>query len=194
MRIGLVSDTHGSVRNFRKVLDGPFRNADLILHGGDVFYHGARNRLTEGYDTSALAKTINDLTVPILIAKGNCDSDLDQLVINSPIVSPYVLLTIDGRKIMVIHGDGKTDEDLANLVKRFGLSLLVHGHSHIPRIRNAGGGLIVNPGTPTIPNPSSPFRKTAGTFDTSDGRVEIWDIDAMKVVLEGGVQTDETRR
>ena len=187
MRIGLVSDTHGSVRNFRKVLDGPFRKADLILHGGDVLYHGARNPLTEGYDTSALAKMINELTVPILIAKGNCDSDVDQFVIDSPIMSPYVLLSIDGRKIMMVHGDGKTDEDLANLVRRFGLSLLMHGHSHTPRIRNIGDSLIVNPGTPTIPNPSSPFKKTAGTFDTTDGRVEIWDIDTMKVVLEGGV-------
>ena len=88
---------------------------------------------------------------------------------------------------MVVHGDGKRDEDLANLVRRFGLSLLVHGHSHIPRIRNIGDSLIVNPGTPTIPNPSSPFKKTAGTFDTASGRVEIRDIDTMKVVLEGGL-------
>jgi len=186
LRIGLISDTHGSARNFRKVLDGPFKNVDLILHGGDILYRGARNPLKEGYDTSGLAKMINNLTVPILIAKGNCDSDLDQLVIDSPIMSPYVLLSIDDRKIMVLHGDGKTDEDLANLVRRFGLSLLVHGHSHIPRIRNIGDSLIVNPGTPTIPNPSSPFKKTAGTFDTANGRVEIWDIDTMKVVLEGG--------
>jgi len=187
VRIGLVSDTHGSVRSFRKVLNGPFRNVDLILHGGDVLYHGARNPLTEGYDTSGLATMINDLTVPILIAKGNCDSDVDQFVIDSPIMSPYVLVSIDGRKIMVIHGDGKTDRDLANLVARFGLSLLVHGHSHTPRIRSAGSGLIVNPGTPTIPNPSSPFKKTVGIFDSADGRVEIWDIDTMNVVLEGSL-------
>jgi len=187
VRIGLVSDTHGSVRNFRKVLEGPFKNVELILHAGDILYHGARNPLTKGYDTSGLAKMINDLTVPILIAKGNCDSDVDQMVIDSPIMSPYVLVSIDEKKIMVLHGDGKTDKDLANLVARFNLTLLVHGHSHVPRIRRSGQGLIVNPGTPTIPNPSSPFKKTVGTFDTADGRVEIVDIDSMKVVLEGSL-------
>lgn len=187
MRIGLISDTHGSARNFRKVLDGPFRNVDLILHAGDILYHGARNPLTEGYDTSGLAKLINGLTVPILIAKGNCDSDVDQLVIDSPIMSPYVLLSIDGKKIMVVHGNAKTEEDLTNLVTRFALTLLVHGHSHVPRIRSLRRELIVNPGTPTIPNPSSPYKKTVGTFDTTDGRVEIRDIDTMKVVLEGKI-------
>jgi putative phosphoesterase len=187
VRIGLVSDTHGSARNFRKVLDGPFKNVELILHGGDILYHGAGRALTKGYDTSGLAKMINELTVPILIAKGNCDSDVDQMVIDSPIMSPYVLLSIDEKKIMVLHGDGKTDKDLASLMARFNLTLLVHGHSHIPRIRSGSEGLIVNPGTPTIPNPSSPFNKTVGTFDTADGRVEIIDIDSMKVVLEGSL-------
>jgi len=110
---------------------------------------------------------------------------VDRLLVDPPIMSPHALVSIDGKEIMVVHGDGKTDRDLANLVARFGLSLLVHGHSHIPRIRSAGNGLIVNPGTPAIPNPSSPFKKTVGTFDTSDGRVEIWDIDTMQVVLEG---------
>jgi len=67
---------------------------------------------------------------------------------------------------MVVHGDGKTDGDLEQLVKRFDLDLLVHGHSHIARIKRVDHALIVNPGTPTIPNPSSPYKKTAGVFDS----------------------------
>ncbi len=187
MKIGLVSDTHGSARTFRKVLDGPFKNVDLILHAGDLLHHGARNPLTEGHNTTALAEMINALHVPILIAKGNCDSDMDQLALDTPIMSPYVFLYTEGMRIIVVHGDGKKDEDLADMVRKFDLRLLVHGHSHIPRVRNAGNGLIVNPGTPTIPNPASPFKKTAGIFDSTNGRVEIWDIETMKVVLDGGL-------
>jgi putative phosphoesterase len=127
------------------------------------------------------------LPVPVLIARGNCDSDVDQLVLDAPIMSPYVFLYVEGKKIMVVHGDGKKDEDLGKLIEKFGLSLLVHGHSHIARIKKAGKGLIVNPGTPTIPNPSSPYKKTAGVFDSGRGRVEIWDIDTNEVVLEGGL-------
>jgi uncharacterized protein len=187
MKIGLVSDTHGSARTFRKVLDGPFKNVDIILHAGDVLYHGARNPLTEGYNTTALAEMINGLPVPILIAKGNCDSDVDQLVLDTPIMSPYVFLYVEGMRIVVVHGDGKKEEDLANMVRKFDLSLLVHGHSHIPRIRKAGHRLIVNPGTPTIPNPASPFKKTVGIFDSTSRKAEIRDIETMEVVLDGGI-------
>ncbi len=187
MKIGLISDTHGSAKTFQKALSGPLEDVDLLLHAGDILYHGARNPLTEGYNTTALADAINDLKMPVLIAKGNCDSDVDQLVLDTPIMSPYVFLYVEGKKIMVVHGDGKKDEDLEKLIEKFGLSLLVHGHSHIARIKKAGRGLIVNPGTPTIPNPSSPYKKTAGVFDSASGTVEIWDIETRSVVLEGAL-------
>ena len=129
---------------------------------------------------------INGLPVPIMIARGNCDADVDQLVLRAPLMSPYVFLQIDGRKILVLHGERKRDEDLEGLVREFGLNLLVHGHSHVPRIRRVRDALIVNPGTPAIPNPSSPYRKTVGVFDTADGTVRICDIDTGMVVLEAG--------
>jgi len=184
VKIGIVSDTHGSVKTFQRVLSGTFCGVELILHAGDVLYHGARNPLTEGYDTAGLAAVINGLSVPILIARGNCDSDADQFVIDAPIMSPYVFLYVEGRRIMVVHGDGKKDGDLENLMKQFDLDLLVHGHSHIARTRRTGKGLMVNPGTPTIPNPSSPYRKTAGIFDSTSGKIEIWDIETTEVVLK----------
>jgi hypothetical protein len=185
MKIGLVSDTHGSVKGFRKALDGPFRDVEMILHAGDVLYHGPRNPLADGYNTSTLAEQINGLAVPIMMARGNCDADVDQLVLDTPLLSPYAFLQIDGKKLLVIHGEGKSDAHLETLVARFGLSVLVHGHSHTPRIKKAGGSLIVNPGTPTIPNPSSPYGKTAGVLDTKAGTVTIFDVETGEVVLEG---------
>jgi len=92
VKIGLVSDTHGSVKTFQKVLSGPFQRVDLILHAGDILYHGARNPLAEGYDTSGLAALINELRIPALIAKGNCDSDVDQFVLDIPSCLPMCLL------------------------------------------------------------------------------------------------------
>ncbi|OPY60507.1 MAG: Phosphodiesterase YfcE [Syntrophorhabdaceae bacterium PtaU1.Bin034] len=183
MKIGLISDTHGSVKGFQRVLEGPFKDVEMILHAGDVLYHGAKNPLSDGYNTVALAEKINNLSIPIMIAKGNCDSDVDQLVLNTPIMSPYVFLYVDRKRLMVVHGDNKKDRDLEELVEKFRLSVLVHGHSHTPRIKKIGESLIVNPGTPTIPNPSSPFKKTAGVLDCMEGRVEIWDIENMEVVL-----------
>jgi hypothetical protein len=186
VKIGLISDTHGSVKGFRKVMEGLLRDAEMILHAGDVLYHGPRNPMADGYNTSALGEQINGLTVPIMIARGNCDADVDQLVLDTPLLSPYVFLQVDGKRLLVIHGDGKSDEDLEGLVRRFGLAVLVHGHSHIPRIRKVGKSLIVIPGTPTIPNPSSPYGKTAGVLDTKEGTVKIFDVETGAVVLEGG--------
>jgi uncharacterized protein len=187
VKIGLVSDTHGSAKTFQKALSGPLQAVGLILHAGDILHRGAGNPLSEGFETTDLAEMINGLRVPILIARGNCDSDMDQLVLETPIMSPYVFSYVEGMKIMVVHGNGKKDGDLEKLVEKFGLSLLVHGHSHIARIKKAGQGLIVNPGTPTIPNPSSPYRKTVGVFDSESGAVEIRDIETMEVVLRGGL-------
>ncbi len=187
MKIGLISDTHGSAKTFQKALDGPFKDVQLILHAGDVLYHGAKNPLSDGYNTVALAEKMNAVRVPVLIAKGNCDSDVDQLVLDMPIMSPYVFTYIEGKRIMVVHGDKKKDADLEELVRKFDLTLLLHGHSHTARVKKVGKSLIVNPGTPTIPNPSSPFKKTVGTLDLQTGKIEIRDIETMAVVLEGSL-------
>jgi putative phosphoesterase len=185
MLIGLISDTHGSARNFQKVLDGPFRNVELILHAGDVLHRTIGNRFVERPGTEGLADIMNRLPVPILIARGNCDSDFDQRHLNTPLMSPYVFSHIEGRRIMLLHGDGRKEEELEDMIARFRLDLIVHGHSHIARIKTAGSGLIVNPGTPTIPNPSSPFGRTVGILDTKASRVIIQEIETGRVVLEG---------
>jgi uncharacterized protein len=184
VKIGLVGDTHGSTRNFQKVLDGPFADVELILHAGDVLYHGARNPLTERYSAIGLAEQINGLEKPILIARGNCDSDVDQAVLNVPMMSPYVFAYVDDTRLLLLHGDGQKETDLEALVVRFRLSLLIHGHSHVARVKRVGNSLIVSPGTPTIPNPSSPYKKTVGILDTTKRLVTVRDIDTGKIVLE----------
>ena len=185
MLIGLISDTHGSAKSFQKVLDGPFKDVELILHAGDVLYHGARSRLAQGHSVDGLEGTIKRLTTPIIVARGNCDSEADERMLNIPLMSPYVFLYIDGKRIMLLHGDGRKEGDFEDLIIRFHLAVLVHGHTHIPRIRKVGAGLIVNPGTPTIPNPSSRFKKTVAILDTVLSHVMVQDIDSGETVLEG---------
>ncbi len=165
-------------------MDGPLKGIDMLLHGGDTLSHGPRNPLPGGYDTVGLAEVLNGLETPLLIAKGNCDSEVDQAVLRIPILSPYVFLYLEGMPALVLHGDGKTEADLVEMVEKFRLCLLVHGHSHIPRIRRAGDGLLVNPGTPAIPNPGGPRKKTAGTFDTATRTVTIWDIESFEPLME----------
>jgi len=185
MLIGLISDTHGSVKSFQRVMEGPFKDVRLILHAGDVLYHGARSLLAEGNSADRLADCIKRLAVPIVVARGNCDTEVDERTLNIPLLSPYVFLYIEGKGILLLHGHNRKEGELEEMISRFQLAVLVHGHTHVARIKKVGNALIVNPGTPTIPNPSSPFKKTVALLDTGKLRVLVQDIDTGETVLQG---------
>lgn len=104
MKIGVISDTHGCRDHWAKAYDKFFKDADLIIHSGDVLYHGPRNPMLGDYNPAELAEKINGCSQPVLICKGNCDSEVDQLVLNTPIQSPYVHAFADGRHIVATHG------------------------------------------------------------------------------------------
>jgi len=87
MRIGFISDTHGGLAGWQEAMAGPFAEADLIIHCGDLLYHGPRNPMPKGYDPAALAQAMNASPAPLLIARGNCDSDVDQLA-NEAMITP----------------------------------------------------------------------------------------------------------
>lgn len=158
MRIGITSDTHGDTCGWQAAVDGPFAGADLILHAGDIFYHGPRSPLPAGYGPPALAELINHAPAPVIIARGNCDSDVDQLVLDFPIQAPYALAVVDGLRIMVNHGDalGLADSicGAARLAEQYRLDVVVCGHTHAPMLEAAGGALIINPGSPALPKPA----------------------------------------
>ena len=78
MKIGVMSDTHGSLTYFEKALD-VLSDCDVLIHGGDILYHGPRNDIPEGYNPKGLISKINSLD-NIIIARGNCDADVDQMV------------------------------------------------------------------------------------------------------------------
>lgn len=155
MKIGVISDTHGGAQGWRQAVAGPFVGAELILHAGDIFYHGPRNLMPPGYDPAALAQLINAAPAPVIIARGNCDSDVDQLVLDFPIQAPYALVVIEGLRIMVNHGTEFGLEDplpgLARLAAKYKLDVFVAGHTHTPTLQRAGGAIIMNPGSPALP-------------------------------------------
>ena len=99
MKIGVMSDTHGSLTYFEKALD-VLSDCDVLIHGGDILYHGPRNDIPEGYNPKGLISKINSLD-NIIIARGNCDADVDQMVINHPIQSPYVMSQFGETRIVI---------------------------------------------------------------------------------------------
>ncbi len=119
MKIGIISDTHGCANTWEKVYDRYFSGYELIIHAGDILYHGPRNDILPEYNPKRLAKQLNACTVPIIVAAGNCDADVDGMVLTMPIQSPYAYLLLEGISIVVNHGHGLTEEDKRAMAERF---------------------------------------------------------------------------
>ncbi len=164
MKIIVTSDTHGGLVGWKGVSEF-LKEADLLLHAGDILYHGPRNPLPEGYNPKELAEAINSLELPALFARGNCDADIDQLLLRFPIQSPYIFCFLDGLSIIVLHELNQRTRDMIGLYKP---DILVFGHTHKPDLSKEGKTLLLNPGSPSLPKDSEP---TFAFIDTQGGSV-----------------------
>jgi putative phosphoesterase len=185
MRIGVISDTHGGLESWHTVFKGSFSDADLVIHAGDIFYHGIKNPQPKGYDTVALVEAINEYPRPLIFCKGNCDSEVDQLVVDIPIQSPYLICHFDGLNILVHHGHLLNEEEVLRLATRWDYGICISGHTHIPRLEQKENVLFLNPGSPALPKGEG--IPTVGMIETSDGErkdthISILDFQREKVL------------
>ena len=187
MKLGLISDTHGAVAPVRQLLTGAFADCDLVLHAGDVLYHGPRNPLPESYNPAELAEVINASPVPFIIARGNCDSFVDEAVIDSPLLAPYAVVQWEGVRFLVTHGDLCTREELSTEGRRLGVRVAVFGHLHIPMLEERNGVLLVNPSSPSLPKYEVDGQPVAtyGLFE--DGRVSLYRLDTDEELFSAEV-------
>lgn len=184
MRIGIISDTHGCKTTWQQVFAQHFTDMDMIIHAGDVLYHGPRNPIPSEYDPAGLAELINDYAKPILFAKGNCDSEVDAMVIHRPILGPYAVAFVEGLQIVVTHGDKIRSEEYSEVAKQYQANLLITGHTHLPGIEQIGpASWHLNPGSPSMSKHPDKIPTVAHIID---GRVEILDVRHGKVLQ--GVQ------
>ena len=178
MKIGLISDTHGNVAGWDAAMEVALAGSDLIIHCGDVLYHGPKFEPTESYDPMALAGRINSSEVPVLIARGNGDSDVDQLVLEVPLQSPYCFAQVEGLRILAAHGHIEAPEELVPLAQQWGIDLLLTGHVHVPVLERHGDLLHVNPGTVTYPLAEEEGLQRCTCAVVEDGEVARFDIDS----------------
>ena len=150
MKIGVISDTHGVVPAWQKAMD-IFTGADLIVHAGDVLYHPPRIGFTPGYEIPELVKLMNACNVPIVIARGNCDAEVYEELLDMPVLSPYAFVQASGLRIVIHHGHGLDEEDMSRLAARYRADVFVTGHTHIPVLRRINGAIHINPGSPAHP-------------------------------------------
>ncbi|MCS7234327.1 MAG: phosphodiesterase [Synergistetes bacterium] len=150
MRVGILSDTHGGLKAWEESLR-LFGDVDLIIHAGDILYHGPRNPFPERHDPKGLAQAINSLQIPLLVARGNCDADVDQLAIDFPILNPYIIYDLGGFRVFAHHGHSLSEEEIMKFVTKLGVKLVVSGHTHKFHLEKKNGIWFFNPGSPSLP-------------------------------------------
>lgn len=183
-RIGVISDTHGDLAGWEKAIRGPLSDADCIVHAGDLLYHGPKNPMVAGYDPPALAEAFNALRLPLIVARGNCDSDVDQLVVNVPIHSPYAFLQFEGLRLLAHHGDGLDDARKRHLAAQWRIAVFVTGHTHLRMLERIGDTVMLNPGSPSIPKSDGTFDPVPTVAVVEPAIVRIWDLHSGAVVGE----------
>lgn len=174
-----MSDTHGDIKAFSTAFE-ILEDTDLLIHCGDIFYHGLFNMIKDSYDPLELAKIVNAVKKPIIYAKGNCDSEVDQLALDFNTLDPVRIFFYDGNILYIHHGDKKGDNELLDLSKKFKFNFSLSGHTHIPRIEKKGGLIFINPGSPSLPKAG--FPPTIGKIDFTDNIINIINIDSREVV------------
>jgi uncharacterized protein len=183
MKIGVMSDTHGSLVYFEKALE-TLSDCDVLLHAGDVLYHGPRNDLPTGYNPKGFISKINELD-NILIARGNCDADVDQMVINHPIQGPYVLSQFGETRILINHGYVDSKEETIKKAKSMGADILILGHTHVKELYVDENLIVINPGSTSIPKDGTHSVATIDivqTHDELDLDINLIDINTNEII------------
>lgn len=153
MKIMVASDIHGSAKYCRKMLDAyRAEQAERLLLLGDILYHGPRNELPEEYAPKRVAELLNAVKNEILCVRGNCDAEVDQMLLEFPVMAEYCILYVGGRMIFASHGHVFNEDRLPPLSDG---DILLGGHTHIPCFHEHGEYLYMNPGSVSIPKGSS---------------------------------------
>jgi uncharacterized protein len=154
MKLIFISDIHGSEDYLKKALLGcDIEDSDRIVLLGDILYHGPRNPLPQGYNPKGVIELLNPLKSQIIAVRGNCDSEVDQMVLDFPMRGDYQQLFIDGKSFFLSHGHLTENECPKNLGKN---TLYLQGHTHIPLIKKVDSGWHLNPGSISLPKENHP--------------------------------------
>lgn len=154
MKYMIASDIHGSAYYCGLLLDEYRKSgASRLILLGDILYHGPRNDLPRNYDPKAVISMLNGIKDQIYSVRGNCDTEVDQMVLEFPVLADYGLLVVNGLTIYLTHGHIYHKDHLPPVQKG---DILLHGHTHILTAEREGDITILNPGSVSIPKGGNP--------------------------------------
>lgn len=149
MKLLIASDIHGSAFYCKRLIEA-FKNehADKILLLGDILYHGPRNDLPEGYAPKEVISMLNGIKEYIICVRGNCDTEVDQMVLEFPVLSEQAYLCMDDVEILAVHGHKPFPPVKCK-------TIILSGHTHVPKLEETNGVTYMNPGSVSIPKENS---------------------------------------
>ena len=169
MKILIASDIHGSAYCGRKLLRALDREeAPRMLLLGDILYHGPRNDLPEEYAPKEVISMLNPLKDRIVSVRGNCEAEVDQMVLDFPVLADYCLMPVEEHMMFCTHGHIYNEENLPPMMPG---DILLYGHTHVPRAELFGDKWMLNPGSVSIPKGGSVQSYAVlenGTFTVKD--------------------------
>lgn len=153
MKLFIASDIHGSAYYCEKMIaEFKRQNCQKILLLGDILYHGPRNDLPKEYNPKAVIEMLNALKSSILCVRGNCDTEVDQMVLNFPVLADYAVIYDGDTTIYATHGHNYNEGKLPPLSDG---DILLHGHTHVPVCTEHENYVYINPGSVSIPKENS---------------------------------------
>lgn len=178
MKLFFASDIHGSLPATERMLERFVSfNADWLILLGDLLYHGPRNPLPEGYDPAGVAQLLNQHAQKIIAVRGNCDSEVDQMLISFPIMASWQQILTEQHRLFLTHGHEYCPDNLPPLSPN---DMLVYGHTHIPQAEKIGDIYCFNPGSISLPKGGYP--PSFGIL--TDNRLQVLDLQNQRIILQ----------
>ena len=149
MKLMFASDIHGSAYYCRKMLE----EAGRLILLGDILYHGPRNDLPKEYAPKEVIAMLNLMKNDICAVRGNCEAEVDQMVLDFPVMADYCVILADGKAIYATHGHIYNENNLPPLKNG---DILIHGHTHVLKAEKREDYTLLNPGSVSIPKEGNP--------------------------------------
>ncbi len=154
MKFLIASDIHGSAYYCDLLIKAiKTEQADRILLLGDILYHGPRNDLPKDYAPKKVIEMLNPLKEKLLCVRGNCDTEVDQMVLNFPILADYCVIPLKDRLIYATHGHKFNENMLPPIAKG---DILLNGHTHVSKCVEYDDFIYMNTGSVSIPKENTP--------------------------------------
>ncbi len=175
MKILIASDIHGSLKYCRQLIERyKEEKCEKLVLLGDVLYHGPRNDLPEEYNPKGVIALLNEMADEILCVRGNCEAEVDDMVLSFPVLAEYAFFYNKGRMFFLSHGHKLNPQNMPKIKKG---DILFNGHTHVSKIEELENGVIyMNPGSVSIPKENTlrgymVVEDTAVTHKSLDGEV-----------------------